>query len=350
MDLLQGITIIDFTRLLPGPLATHLLAQMGATVIKIESPQRMDYARASGAQVDGASVLFHQLNHNKQSRIIDYNTEVGKAEIMGLIQNADALIEQFRPGAMDAWGFGYDTLKTINPSLVYASLTGYGQDNPYANEAGHDFNYLAYAGIMGLLKDPANKPTVSDTQFADIAGSYMAVMALQAALLKKAQTGKGCYLDIPIADAMTPFLAVPYALYKGGMDYRKYNIINGKTTVNYAAYQCADGKWLSVAAMELKFWNRLCELIGQPTWQRNNQMELFLSVFPKEQVVAHFKTKSRDEWMQILHGEDVCVAPILEIEELENSDYHQQKNTFTDSKTPNGTILSTINLPFRTKQ
>jgi len=153
MNLLEGITIIDFTRLLPGPVATHLLAQMGATVIKIESPKRMDYARASGVQVDGASILFHQLNHNKVIKMIDYSTEVGKAKVLELVKNADAIIEQFRPGAMDAWGFGYEDLKKANPSLVYVSLTGYGKEGSYANEAGHDFNYLAYAGIMSLLKD-----------------------------------------------------------------------------------------------------------------------------------------------------------------------------------------------------
>lgn len=349
MDLLKGIKIIDFTRLLPGPLATHLLAQMGAEVIKVESPKRMDYARLSGPQVDGASILFHQLNHNKTLKMVDYSTEDGKTELLNLIKNADALIEQFRPGAMDAWGFGYEQVKSINPNIVYVSLTGYGQDNDYAHEAGHDFNYLAYAGIMSLLKDEQGKPSVPDTQFADISSAYMAVMAMQAALLKKATTGKGSFVDVSIADAVNPFLAVPFALYKGGLDYRKFNVINGKTTVNYATYQCADGKWLSVAAMELKFWNNICELLEKPEWKRKNEMELFTTAFPKEQVETLFKTKSRDEWVAFFKGKDVCIAPILEIEELEDSNYHQSKNTFEKLKTPQGTELSTIALPFKAK-
>ncbi len=349
MNLLEGITIIDFTRLLPGPLATHLLAQMGAEVIKIESPKRMDYARASGTQIDGASVLFHQLNHNKTLKLIDYNTETGKTAILELIANADAIIEQFRPGAMDAWGLGYEQVKAINPEIVYVSLTGYGQQNDYSNEAGHDFNYLAYAGIMSLLKDEQGKPSVSDTQFADIASSYMAVIATQAALLKKASTGKGSFVDVSIADAINPFLAVPHALHKGGMDYRMFNIINGKTTVNYAAYECADGKWLSVAAMELKFWNNICELVEKPEWKRQNQMELLASVFNKAQVVALFKTKTRDEWTAIFKGHDVCIAPILEIEELEDAHYHQNKGTFEHFTTPNGEALTTVALPFKSE-
>lgn len=347
MQLLDGFKIIDFTRLLPGPLATHLLAQMGAKVIKVESPKRMDYARASGPHVDGASVLFHQLNHNKVMKMIDYSEESGKAELLEIIKDADALIEQFRPGAMQAWGFGYEQIKAINPGIVYVSITGYGQDGKLNSVAGHDFNYLAYAGIMGLMKDEYGKPIVSDTQFADIGGAYMAIMALQAALLKKAKTGKGSYVDVALCDSVNPFLAIPYALHSSGLDYRQYNTINGKTTVNYAAYQCADGKWLSVAAMELKFWNNLCDALGKSDWKRTHFTDLMVSQFPKEEVETLFLSKTRAEWMDDFKGKDVCVAPILELEELETSEYHQSKGTFQDIETPNGTKLKTIGLPFR---
>ena len=347
MNLLEGIKIIDFTRLLPGPLATHLLAQMGAEVIKIESPKRMDYVRFMGPQVDGANVLFHQLNHNKTSKILDYTTGEGKATILELIKNADALIEQFRPGAMTAWGLGYEEIKAINPNIVYVSLTGYGQEGSYSTEAGHDFNYLAYSGIMSLLKDENGKPTVPDTQLADIGGAYMAVMAIQAALLKKFRTNKGSFVDVPLCDAVMPFLTVPYSLHTGNMDYRMFNVINGKTTVNYAAYQCKAGNWLSVGALEMKFWNNLCDELGQLEWKRENQMELMTMGFPKKEIEAFFKTKTREEWLTILKGKDVCVAPILEIEELEEHEYHQEKQSFEVIETPNGEKLKTIALPFK---
>ncbi len=348
--MLNGIKIIDFTRLLPGPAATHLLAQMGAEVIKIESPKRMDYVRVSGPPVDGASLLFHQLNHNKQLKTVDYATEAGKAELLAWIEGADALIEQFRPGAMDAWGLGYEAVRKINPGIVYVSLTGYGQDGVYKNEAGHDFNYLAYAGIMDLLKDEQGKPVLPGFQMADIGGAYMAVMALQAALLKKYRTGEGSYVDVNLCDAVMPFMAVPFALHGMGLDHRQFNILNGKTAVNYAAYACADGKWLSVAAVELKFWNNICDLVGQPNWQRNHEMELLNHQFPKPEVEALFKTKTRDDWMEIFKGHDVCVAPILEMEELENHPYHRSKNTFENFTTEKGTPLKTIGLPFRVKK
>ena len=313
MNLLNGIKIIDFTRLLPGPVATHLLAQMGAEVIKIESPKRMDYARVQPGQVDGASTLFHQLNHNKTVKILDYATPEGKAELLELIKTADALIEQFRPGAMDAWGFGYEEIKKINPTIVYVSLTGYGQTGGFSAEAGHDFNYLAYSGIMSLLKDERGKPTVPDTQLADIGGAYMAVMAMQAALIRRGLTGEGSYVDVALSDSVMPFLAVPYGLYSGGLAYRQYNVINGKLAVNYAAYECADGRWISVGALEIKFWKNLCEAVEKPAWIRSNQMELLNVVFPKQEVEAFFKTKNRDEWAAFFKGKGLCVSTILEI-------------------------------------
>ena len=347
MDLLNGIKIVDFTRLLPGPVATHMLAQMGAEVIKIESPKRLDYVREMGVQKDGSSILFHQLNHNKTLKMVDYSTEAGKNELLEIIREADVLIEQFRPGAMDAWGFGYEQIKIINPSVIYASLTGYGHQNDYSNVAGHDFNYLAYAGIMSLLKDEQGKPTISGAQFADISSAYMAIIAIQGALLKKARTGQGGFIDIPIADSVHPFLVVPYSLYQGGLDHNNFNTINGKTIVNYASYQCADGKWLAVGALEPKFWDNICEVIGKPEWKRSKEQELSVHVFPKNEVEAIFKTKARDEWMTIFKEKDVCVAPILEIEELENSDYHIKKKSFESFNTPNGQSLKTMRLPFK---
>ena len=175
----------------------------------------------------------------------------------------------------------------------------------------------------------------------------MAVMALQAALLKKFRTGEGAYVDVNLCVAVLPFLAVPFALKSMGMDHEQFNVINGKIAVNYAVYECADGKWLSVAALELKFWNNICDLIEKPEWKRNNELELFNNQFPKKEVEDLFKTKTRDVWMEIFRGQDVCIAPILEIEELENNPYHKCSNTFEGFKTPNGTELKTIKLPFR---
>ena len=349
MNPLQGIKIIDLSRLLPGPLATHMLAQMGAEVIKIEHPKRIDYARVTGPQIDGASYLFHQLNHNKKIISLDYTSPEGKAMLLEMIKDADVLLEQFRPGAMAAWGLSYEQVKKINPKIIYVSLTGYGHDTSNKMEAGHDFNYLASSGLMSLIKDEHGKPIVPGFQLADIAGgSYVLVMALQAALIQRTNTGKGSFVDVSMRDGVLPLLAVPYSMYSANLDHRQFNVINGKTTVNYAAYECADGKWISVGALEIKFWNRLCELVGKEEWKRKTQLELLTSIFPKKEVEELFKTKTRDEWMsEIFKGEDVCVAPILELEEIEKIDKDQGRNNFVEFTTENGTKLTSFGLPFK---
>ncbi|MEO0469912.1 MAG: CoA transferase [Bacteroidota bacterium] len=346
MQALSGLKIVDFTRLLPGPLATQLLVKMGAEVIRIEHPRRIDYAKLGLNPVEGVSVLFHQLNTGKEIRTIDYNDAEGKQAIMDLLADADVLIEQFRPGAMDAWELGYAELKAQFPQLVYVSLSGYGQSGPKRNEAGHDVNYLAQNGILSLMKDENGKPTISDTQFADIGGAYMAVMALQAALLQRNQTGTGSFVDVSLCDSMLPYLAIPHSFQAANMDYRQVNVINGKTAVNYTTYECADGKWLAVGALEIKFWNNLCAVVDKPDWARKNQLALLNNIFPKEEVIALFKSKKRDEWSEIFAGTDTCVSPILEVEELENDPYHQAKGNFESFTTKGGTQLPSTALPF----
>ena len=324
-----------------------MLAQMGAEVIKIESPKRRDYARDSTPPIDGASHLFHSLNHNKEQLLIDYNTPEGLQEVMDYIKNADVLIEQFRPGAMEAWGLGYEAIREINPEIIYISLTGYGQTGPLHQEAGHDLNYLANSGILSLLKDDNGKPVVPGFQLGDIgSGAYMVVMACLAALLQKAQTGKGTYLDVSMTDGLLPLTTIPFSLLSSGLDHRQFNVLDGKTIVNYALYECADGKWLSVAALEVKFWNNICKLVAKPEWERNSLFELSCQVFPKQEVEAVFKTKTQAEWMDIFIGKDVCIAPVLELEELENHPHHTARATFENLKTPNGQPFKSIKFPF----
>lgn len=347
MDLLKGITVIDFTRLLPGPVATHMLAQMGATVIKIESPNRKDYLRDGLLQIEGASVFFHQLNHNKQLQSIDYNTPSGLQQVKQLIKEADVLIEQFRPGAMDHWGLGYEQIKAIHPTIIYTSISGYGQESILSAEAGHDANYLAYSGLLSMFKDASGKPNIPAAQIADVCGAYTAINAIQAALINRFKTNEGCHLDIALCDAVTPLLSLPYGLYRSGLDHRQFNLFNGFNAANYTIYQCSDGRWLTLAALEMKFWNTFCELVERPQWKRKDVFELMGDNFPKQEVIDLFKTKTSKEWLELFHRKDTCIAPILELEELEEFPYHKQRGTFESFKTPGGEPLTTIRLPFR---
>ena len=348
MNLLNNIIILDFTRLLPGPLATHLLAQMGARVIKVEHPKRMDYARYSGPPVEGQSALFRALNHNKEIRNIAYDTEAGKAEIEALIAGSNVLIEQFRPGAMQSWGLGYEAVKALREDIVYASLTGYGQEGPMAQAAGHDLNYLALSGLLSLMKDEQGKPVVPGFQLADIgAGAYLAAMSCLAALVNRMQSGAGCYLDLSMTAGALPLLTLPLSLMWSGLDPAQFNFLDGKTVANYTVYACADGKWISVAALEIKFWNQLCECLNKPEWKRRNELELSNEQFPKAAVEALFLTRSRDAWVAFFAGEDVCVAPVLELSELESHEYWRERAAFETLHTGSGKAYKTLDLPFR---
>ncbi len=308
MKILNGLKIIDFSRMLPGPLATEILAGLGAEVMKIESPLRMDYTRNSGLPMEGGSLLFHMLNHRKEKTVIDYNSDSGKAELIARLEEADIIIEQFRPGIMDLWGFGYKAVYEINPSVIYVSLTGYGQEGEFRDSAGHDINYLAYSGLLSLLKDESGKPVVPGFQLADVGGgSYMTVIGVLSAVIHR----------------------------------------QNMTTVNYAVYECLDGKWLAVGALEVKFWNQLCETVNKPEWKRKHELELTIHAFDKKEVEALFKTQTRDEWITQFGTHSVCVAPILELEELENHPFHQSTNSFQEEKTTSGFNFTAFGFPFR---
>ncbi len=316
---LKNIRILDFTKLLPGPLGTQLLSAMGADVIKIEKSDSRDYVRFQPPFIDGVSTLYAALNHNKTEIIIDFNTDEGNTKLWEEVEKADVLIEQYRPGVMKHWGLDYETLKSINPKLIYISLSGYGQDGPHAKEAGHDLNYLAISGVLDLIRDEKGKPVIPGIQIADIAGgAYLLQSACLAAVLERHNTGKGMYLDISMTDGLLPLMVFPLSQYWGGFDQRKMQILSGGL-VNYNVYESADGRWVALGALEMKFWNAFCMALNKPEWKREELLELSVHVFPKEELELLFKTRNRDEWAVWAEGKDLCLTPVIELQELEDS-------------------------------
>jgi crotonobetainyl-CoA:carnitine CoA-transferase CaiB-like acyl-CoA transferase len=314
--MLNDCTIVDFTRLLPGPLATQQLALLGAKVIKIEHPKRGDLAKFQPPFVDGLSSLYRMLNFNKEVQELDYESEAGRAEITALIEKADVLIEQFRPGVMDALGFGYEQVKAINPGIVYISLSGYGQNSDLAQAAGHDLNYLAESGLLSLNTDENGKPVIPGFQIADIAGgAYGAVMACLAGLLNKAKTGLGGYFDVGIYQGILPLLTIPGSQYFGGLDPYAMKVLNGDL-INYNLYQCADGEWIALGALEMKFWKNFCLLVDKADWIRNNPLELSIHLFPKNEVEVLFREKTQAEWVALAEGQDICLSPVRKLPEV----------------------------------
>jgi alpha-methylacyl-CoA racemase len=327
---LKGLTVLDFTRLLPGPLATQMLADMGATVIKVEDPDAPDYIRNFAPFYEGQSAYYRALNRSKQSLAINYNSEEGREIIYKLAETADVLIEQFRPGVMDKMALGYERMKAINKKLVYVSITGYGQTGPMAQEAGHDLNYIAIAGLLGVTGDET-RPVIPGGQIADVAaGSYMAVNGTLAALYAREKTGEGQHVDVAMTDAVLPIITLQYARYKAEgkvLPAGTFELSGG--IANYNVYRCADGKWVALGALEPKFWNNFCELVSREDWKNNillqqEDMKLF-----KQEVAELFNTKTQQEWLSLSEGKDICLTPVLQLDELENHPHHVHRKNFT---------------------
>lgn len=325
---LVGLKVLDFTRLLPGPLATMLLADMGADVLKVEDPDAPDYIRSFPPFIENQSAFYLSLNRSKRSLALKYNTAEGKETIFRLAKNADMLFEQFRPGVMAAMGLGYADLKKINPKLIYVSITGYGQTGPYAQKAGHDLNYIAYSGLLGTTGEKGKSPVIPGGQIADVAGgSYMAVNAALAALYARERTGEGQHVDVAMLDCVMPLTTLQTAQYfatKENPERGAFQLSGG--LANYNVYACADGKYIALGALEPKFWEQFCDLAGKHEWKiRILDTEEKMDEL-KAQVAALFQTKTQAEWLQISEGRDVCISPVLDIAELENDPQIQHRN------------------------
>lgn len=325
---LEGKTVLDFSLLLPGPLASNILAQMGAKVIKIEHPKKPDDTRMYPPFKNNKAMLFTVLNDNKEELMLDFRSKEGLEALKALVKEADILLEQFRPGAMKAWGLSYEHLKKINPDLIYCSLTGYGQEGPCSTHAGHDLNYLALTGMLDMNRDDNGKPVIPGVQIADIAGgAYMVVSACLAALVQ----GKGQYIDVAMIDGLPPLLTIPMSQFWGGINPHEIKLLSGGL-VNYNVYQCKDLRWMALGALEVRFWNTFCDLVEEEDWKRQNFWDLSVHTFPKEAVEQLFASKTQKEWITLAEQADCCLSPVLKISEIENHPHLQRRAYFKEKQ------------------
>lgn len=347
---LQGLRVLDLTRLLPGPLGTMLMADMGAEVIKIEDPNHPDYVRAFPPYLNGESVNYLSFNRSKLSLLLDYQSEKGKALFFDLVKTADFVIEQFRPGFLDKIGIGYETAKQVNPRIIYISVTGYGQTGPYAHLAGHDLNYLAYSGVLGLTGEANQAPVVPGVQLADIAGgSYMTVIAALSALQARTQTGKGQHVDVSMTDAVMPLLSAVYALEAGGMTnvQREKMPLSGGLP-NYGVYKCQDGKYIALGTLEPKFWSKFCTLVNQPEWmlfvlpKNSEELDDF-----KAKISLLFESQSQSFWIELGFKNDLLISPVYDLKDLETDPHLQARQMIVTQEHPRAGIFKSIGIPIK---
>lgn len=318
MGILSGLKILDFTTLLPGPFATMMLADMGADVLKIESPERVDLTKVLGPMDGEVSAVFGHLNRSKRSLALDLKKEEAKEVIYQLVKDYDIVVEQFRPGVMDRLGIGYEKLKEINPKIIYCSITGYGQTGPLRNRAGHDINYLSLAGVASYSFRKNQSPVPSGIQVADLAGgSLPAVVGILAAVYHRERTGEGQSIDLSITDAVFALNAMYGSGYLvGGIEPEAESfLLNGGGFYDF--YETKDQRYFSVGSLEPQFQLRLCELIGDL-----NLLELSSSDNSESQqafkkiLTETFKKKTFEEWLKILGDDfDGCIEPVLQFSE-----------------------------------
>ena len=321
---LDGLRVIDLTRLLPGGFCSLLLADFGADVIKVEDTGAGDYVRWAppyyqGAEHSASSGLFLSLNRGKRSIRIDLKSARGKEVLLRLVQGADVLLESFRPGVMDRLGVGYERLREENPGLVYCAITGYGQDGPNRDRPGHDINYLGLNGILGLTGEADGPPVSAAPQIADLGGgAMMAVAGILIALRERARSGQGQLVDCSMFDGSLSFLAMLAAeMLADGSIPRRGELRLGGGLVCYRPYRCADG-YVTLGALEPKFWAEFCRGVARE--------DLLDHAFDPPGSEAHravcevFATRTRAQWEEFASEHDCCLEPVLGLDEALEGD------------------------------
>jgi crotonobetainyl-CoA:carnitine CoA-transferase CaiB-like acyl-CoA transferase len=328
---LTGVRVLDFSTLLPGPMATLLLAEAGAEVIKIERDSGEEL-RSYRPRFSDTSVPFAMLNRGKKSVAIDLKQAGALEKLRPLLESADVLVEQFRPGVMDRLGLGYEALRKLNPRLIYCAITGYGQSGSKAQVAAHDLNYQADSGLLSVSAGADGAPIVPSALIADIAGgAYPAVINILLALRRRDQTNQGCKLDIAMTDGLFPFLywAVGNATVTGQWPRPAGELLSGGSP-RYQIYHTADGRHVAVAALEDKFWNNLCELIRLPGELRDDRRDPAATRRGVADIIARHTAQ---EWEQRFEGKDVCSNIVRTLDEAMRDEHLQQRGLFERSVT-----------------
>lgn len=313
---LEGIRVLDLSRMLPGPYASMMLGDLGAEVIKVEEPEIGDPTRHSPPKIGRQSAPFLQVNRNKKSIALDLKQTEARDIFLKLAATADVVLEQFRPGVVDRLGIGYAAVSAVNPRVIYCSLTGFGQTGPHRDRSGHDLNYLALSGVLGLTTDEQGKPVIPGVQVADLAGGMIAGFAILAALIARERTGRGQYVDVSMFDVMLSMLPIPASHHFAGKTIE----VGGKYVLSgaypfYNVYETGDGQFMTLGALEPKFWANFCERVGRQDLiarqfdDGDRRAELF------DEVRAIFKSKTQSEWVELMRDADCCTEPVLSMNE-----------------------------------
>ncbi len=319
---LNGITVLDLTRLLPGPMATLHLADMGATVIKIEDKGMGDYARTMSHVRQELSQLFIAVNRGKEILRLDLKDQEDRTRFLQKVDTADVVVESFRPGVMERLGLGWSSLKARNPQLVMCAISGYGQTGPLALAAGHDINYIGYSGVLAQNTDDSGRPVLPNLQIGDLlGGSQSAVQGILAALLAVKMGGPGRFVDVSMTDATFAHNVMPLLAYNyyGKTAAPARDFLTGGVPC-YNVYRTQDNRYMAVGALELKFWETCCAVLGRPDlkthhWSLGQEIGGDDAMQVKATLEQIFVTRTQQAWTKAFAAADCCVSPVLSTEE-----------------------------------
>jgi crotonobetainyl-CoA:carnitine CoA-transferase CaiB-like acyl-CoA transferase len=334
---LSGVTVLDLSRLLPGPFCSMILADHGARVISVEDKR-----------FKADDFFITTVNRNKEHMSLNLKTPEGKEIFFRLVKKIDVLLEGFRPGVVERLGVDYDTIRNVNPKIIYCSITGYGQTGPYRNRAGHDVNFLGYSGVLNLMGEPDRPPSIPGVQIADIAGGGMnAAIGVLLALLARDRTGKGQYIDISMTDGMVSLL--PLTLFfqqRTGENSKRGESLLSHRYAFYNTYETADGRYITIGAVENRFWKQLCEHLGVPEYtplQYNEIRRQEILDFMR----TTFKKKTLAEWEDELADLDVCWGRVQNLEEVLQDPLFREREMVVDIRQKNRGKITTLGVPVK---
>ncbi|MBM3128824.1 MAG: CoA transferase [Chloroflexi bacterium] len=330
---LDGIRVLDLSRLLPGPYGTMLLADLGAEIIKIETPGLGDYLRvippfvSDPATGESVNATFALINRNKQSVALNFRNKRGKEILLRLAQNADVFVESFRPGAAARWGIGDAQVRALNPRVVYCSLSGYGQSGPYRDRAGHDLNYLALSGLLAVNGAAGGPPIPPGVPIADLSSAMLAVIAILGALIGRAQTGAGQYLDVGLLDGALSWAGtmVGGAYAAGEKTERGKMQLNGGMAC-YNVYETRDGKHIALAAIEPHLWAAFCKAVA-----RDDLVARAQEIAAVAEVAAIIRTRTLAEWIALSNTMDACLEPVRDFGETLNDPHVRARSLIAET-------------------
>jgi alpha-methylacyl-CoA racemase len=336
---LHGVRVLDLTRLLPGPLCTLHLADMGADVVKVEDPEAGDYARRIGQVRRENSLFFLALNRNKRAMRLDLKQDAGREVFLRLAANADVIVESFRPGVVERLGIGFDAVRGVNPRIVYCSISGYGHTGPYRDRPGHDINYLGYAGVLDDIGKEA--PAIPSLQIADtLGGALTGAMGILAALLDARQSGQGRHIDVAMADSVLAHALFALSTLKEEQTPppRGGGPLSGGAPW-YNVYETSDGRYLALGSLEKKFWDSLCDALKRPDLKTRHGGRGAEAVALKAELDSIFQKRPLSYWSERLSRLNCCASPVLTLAEaLEDPQFKARKMVITSTHPVDGEV------------